>query len=326
MITIKIITNGYIEMADSIEKNTIEERVLAACNELYAGGTKPTVRLVLSMLPDISSTSTIHKYFALWKEELEANQKSLYDKLGFSSGFTQSFMKEITRFSVEAEQRYKEQAQDANEQRDVAIDGLSKSEDRLHKQNALIEQNEKEIKELQSELIKVQEKSKAELASLEKSNEVIVTELRQQLVNSTNINDALSKTNEALRTDISKAELKLEGNQEYVAEVKTQNSSLNTDNKALNAALAELTKTVATQEAVLSGNEKLIKNLESATSSAQKEASKSDSERLSVAQLLETTRSHLDDSKEQLAQAIEKMSELRKTVDEQSTVIAKLTA
>ncbi|MEY8216114.1 MAG: DNA-binding protein, partial [Colwellia sp.] len=76
-------------MATSDRTGSIQERVNDICSELYADGTKPTVRLVRSMLSDVKSTSTVHKYFANWKKELEANQQSLYDKLGFSSEFTQ---------------------------------------------------------------------------------------------------------------------------------------------------------------------------------------------------------------------------------------------
>ena len=313
-------------MSDLIVSNTIQERVTTICNDLYANGTKPSVRVVLSMLPDIHSTSTVHKYFSTWKKELEASQKSLYDKLGFSSEFTQSFMKEITRFSVEAEQRYKQQAQDAIEQQEVALEDLSRSEERLHKQTALIEQKDNELREIQTELVRVQENTKAELSSLEKSNEAIVVELRQQLVNAEETNNTLAAANESLRTNIARADLKLESNQEYVTEVKSQNSTVTTENKELNKAVAELSKQVATQEVVISGNAKLIENLESTSASAQLEASKSDTERLAANQLLEATRSHLDDSKNELVQANEKNAELRKTVDEQSLVIAKLTS
>ena len=103
----------------------MQERVNEICNELYSKGEKVSVRVILTFLPDVSSTSTVHKYYANWRKELEANEKSLYDKLGFSPEFTQMFMKEISRFSVEAEQRYKGIADEANEQRDTAIDELT---------------------------------------------------------------------------------------------------------------------------------------------------------------------------------------------------------
>jgi len=320
------------DMAAINSTNSIQERVNDICNELYADGTKPTVRLVRSMLADIKSTSTVHKYFANWKKELEANQQSLYDKLGFSSEFTQGFMKEITRFSIEAEQRYKEQSQDASEQRDAALEDLSTSEERLHKQAAVLEQLEKECKELQTELIKAGEASKAELAKQEAANKVIVAELRQQLSDEKKENNALVSSNETLRTDIAKSELRLEGNQQYVTEVKSQNSELVDENKQLNHQFANSNKTLAGLEATISGNNKLIENLEDLKELAQQEASKATVERQTLMASLDKTRNAQDSLNSELASTKEQLNEadlsaltLRKTIDEQSSVIAKLT-
>jgi len=311
---------------------SIQERVNDVCNGLYADGTKPTVRLVRSILADVKSTSTVHKYFANWKNELEANQQSLYDKLGFSSEFTQGFMKEITRFSIEAEQRYKEQAHDAGEQRDVALDDLSASEERLYKQAAVVEQLENECKELQKELIKTGQASKAELAKQETANKVIVAELRQQLTDEKKENNTLLSSNENLRTEIAKSELRLEGNQQYVTEVKSRNSELIADNKELNTQFATSNKTLARLEATISGNEKLISSIEMSSKLAKEEASQSVSERKSLITSLDKTRSTLDSLnsdvasyKEQINNANMSALAFRKTIDEQSSVITKLT-
>ncbi|GEA09169.1 hypothetical protein KUL42_39300 [Alteromonas sp. KUL42] len=288
------------------------------------------------MLPDVSSTSTVHKYFANWKKELEANQQSLYDKLGFSSEFTQSFMKEITRFGVEAEQRYKEQAQDANEQRDLALDDLERSEDRLHKQNSLVSQLEREVAELQQELATVKAEAKSELqktnelnrAALDKENEThtaIVTELRQQLTQSTQEAKSLHQTNEELRTEIAKAELKLEGNQQYVDEVKAQNAALVDDNKLLNKELAAINKTLASQETELTVNSKLINSLESSTNEYKKYMASAESELSSLKLTNQHLSKQLETVTEKLDRANTSNTELRKTLEEQSSVIAKLT-
>ena len=326
------------------EQNSIQERVSSICNDLYSKGTRPSIRLVLSMLPDVSSTSTVHKYFANWKKELEANQQSLYDRLGFSSEFTQSFMKEITRFGVEAEQRYKEQAVDSNDQRDIAIEELEKTEEKLHKQNAIIEQQQKEIKELQTEVIKVQDKLKADLSAEQQSNKVIVAELRQQLLEANNENKTLSSNNENLRTEIAKAELKLEGNQEYVNEVKTQNADLVKDNKELNKNIASLSKNIASYEATLSGNEKLITNLEASAKSNAENLTKINDEIAEYKNnvidlgnelnrsnkinetLKEKLKEQLDNSNEKLLEANKTISNLNNTNKEQSSVITQLTA
>lgn len=72
-------------------------------------------------------------------------------------------------------------------------------------------------------------------------------------------------TNEVLRTEVAKAELKLEGNEQYVLEVKEQNQAVNADNKALNQIVSELNRMLAGCEAAIKGNEKLIGQLESKT-------------------------------------------------------------
>ncbi|TOK17651.1 hypothetical protein CGI23_25280, partial [Vibrio parahaemolyticus] len=42
----------------------MQERVNEICNELYSKGEKVSVRVILTFLPDVSSTSTVHKYYA----------------------------------------------------------------------------------------------------------------------------------------------------------------------------------------------------------------------------------------------------------------------
>ena len=207
------------------DKN-MQDRVSEICNDLYGRGEKVSVRVILTYLPDISSTSTVHKYYANWRKELEANEKSLYDKLGFSSEFTQMFMKEISRFSVEAEQRYKGIADEANEQRDTAIEELAKAEERLHKQTAVVEQQGKEIATLKADRSADEKAHISEIEKLNNSHEVLVQELRSRIVQLEKDLTDTTKTNESLRTDLAKSQLKLESNQDYVNEVKAKQESL----------------------------------------------------------------------------------------------------
>lgn len=310
-------------MKTTTEQNSIQDRVTAICNDLYTKGTKPSVRIVLSMLPDISSTSTVHKYFSNWKKELEANQQSLYEKLGFSSEFTQSFMKEITRFGVEAEQRYKELSVDANEQRDIAVEDLGRSEEKQYKQSALLEQSQKEISELQKELFKVQENAKAELTQENESNRVIVQELRDQLSDLKSNGKELTLTNELLRTEIAKAELRLEGNEQYVQEVKTQNQFIMTDNKELNVTISELNKTLAGYEATLSGNKQLIMNLEAHNTELQSLFVRAEDARQilvievsSIRKDLDVAKSIQSETKDKLNSALAQSTEFKSSMNE----------
>jgi len=323
-------------MSAGSENNRIQEQVNAICNELYAKGTKPTVRLVLSMLPDVSSTSTVHKYFANWRREIEANQQSLYDKLGFSKEFAQSFMKEITRFSVEAEQRYKQMAMDANEQRDSALDDLARSEDRLFKQNAVIDQLEKENEQLKQALAATKAEAKAELqktielsnAALEKergTHSAVVSELRQQLKQDSEKVASLSESNEQLRTEIAKARLKLEGNQQYVDEVKAQSVSLIAENKELAREIAELNRRLAGQEATLNGNTRLIENLEATIKENSSKLNQYEQERIETNLRQKTLETELSQLQKALQNEIENNNSAKKTIDEQSRVIEKFT-
>lgn len=310
---------------DTVNSKSIQDRVNDICNDLYSKGTKPSVRLVLSMLPDVSSTSTVHKYFVTWKNELQANSQSLYDKLGFSSEFTQSFMKEITRFGLEAEQRYKEQAIDANEQRDQALEDLERSEDRAYKQNAIVEQQAKEIKELQAELILVRKNLEAELAKDKKAHEATENELRKQLNDNAEINTSLREQNESLRTETAKAQLKLEGNQAFVDEVKAQNAAYLDENKELKNSLAELNATMASQAATITGNEKLVAQLDSsstkleaANKALEKANTKAETERDNLAK-------QVNEMTLKISDATNTINDLKTISTEQSQVIAALT-
>jgi chromosome segregation ATPase len=277
------------------------------------------------MLPDVSSTSTVHKYFATWKNEMDANSQSLYDKLGFSAEFTQGFMKEITRFGVQAEQRYKEQAIDANEQRDQALEDLERSEERTHKQFAVVEQQSKEIKELQTELITVKKNLEGELAKDKRAHEATVNELRQQLSKNADTSTSLLQQNETLRTEMAKAELKLEGNQEFVNEVKAQNTEYQIENKTLNKSVSDLNAILASQTATIKGNDKLVAQLETtanklegANKTIEKENIKLTVEKTSLSQ-------QANDFALKLSETTNIISELKSTMTEQSKVISTLT-
>ena len=249
---------------------SMQERVNDICNDLYSKGEKLSVRIVLAEMPDVSSTSTIHTYFKNWKQEVDANQQSLYDRLGFSPTFTKSFMEEITRFGVEAEQRYKDLAQTADEQCDHAIADLKKSEDKFYKQEAVVEQQDKQITELKSELSDTKKDFEADLSKEQKANEVIVEELRQQLAAALGENKKINKQSEDLRTNLAKAELRSEGDKNLAQEFKTQNTQLSADNKELNSTISDLSKDIASKESAIAGDNKLIYSLQS---QAEKDAS-----------------------------------------------------
>ena len=298
----------------SVNTKSPQNTVNDICNDFLRKNIKPTVRLVLAELPDISSTSTAHKYFLNWKNEQVNKQKSLFEKFGLSTEFTSSFMKEINRFSIEIEEQYKEQVQDAHEQQEQAISDLEKLESKFIKQADINNEQEIKINELHTELAKEQ-----------KSHESTIIEIRKQLTDSLNEKTKLNKYNESLRTDISKAELRLEANQEFVDEVKSQNSQLTIDNKELNSTVAELNRSLSGKESAITGNEKLIfalgneqektgkqlNNLDSINTKLQSEITSSRNE-------LSDINTKLSDEKDKLTQQVAINNELKSKLKEQT--------
>ncbi|WP_031418086.1 coiled-coil domain-containing protein [Vibrio parahaemolyticus] len=302
----------------------MQERVNEICNDLYGRGEKVSVRVILTYLPDVSSTSTVHKYYANWRKELEANEKSLYEKLGFSSEFTQMFMKEISRFSVEAEQRYKGIADEANEQRDTAIEELAKAEDRLHKQTALVEQQGKEISQLKSDITANEKAHAAELEKVKESHDVLVLELRHRIEQlEKELNEAV-KGNESLRTELAKSQLKLESNQDYVNEVKAkqeqleqQGVELQDKNQVLSNQNAKLeTQREADKELISSINERLH-DLKENADSLQTKLSESEA-------AYKTVSIELSEYKSQVNSQSQKIGSLEQMNEQQQRYIEKL--
>jgi len=104
------------------------------------------------------------------------------------------------------------------------------------------------------------------------------------------------------------------------------------EKKELNARFANSNKTLASLEATVTGNDKLISRLEASTEQAKQESSQSVLERQNLISSLEKTRSTLDSLNSDVASYKEQLNEanlsvigLKKTIDEQSSVITKLT-
>ncbi|ELA9367488.1 DNA-binding protein [Vibrio parahaemolyticus] len=224
----------------------IKDKVFSVCDELHAAGEKISIRLILSMVDEVSSSSTIHKYHAQWRDQLEANQDALYEKLGFSSQFTQMFMHEITRFSAEAERRYKESAVAATEARNEAIAELTIVEDKFLKQVALVDSLHNKLDEAILEKGALLKEHAAEMKKLQSNSDTLASELRHQI---TELQDKLQESrlsNEQLRTDFAKSELKLEQNSVLVDEVKLREEELQQEREKLSQKVSELTASLAT--------------------------------------------------------------------------------
>lgn len=232
----------------------LQERVSQICNDLYGKGEKISVRAVLSLIPDVSSTSTVHKYVKAWRDELQANQQSLMERLGFSEKFTQSFLEEFSRFNTEAEKRWREAAEQAREQAREAIEDLERIEEKYHKQQALLEQSQKAIKLLEEQ-------------SRENTNthQRIEIELRNRIDQLDKDKSSLAQTNETLRTEIAKSQLKLENNETYVTEVKENQRKMKQELQVANQKITEQGATIAKLETNTERDAKQIQDLRNST-------------------------------------------------------------
>lgn len=303
------------------QPHELGDRVKAICNDLYRSGNRVSVRLVLAQLPDVSSTSTVHKYYAEWKRELDANQQSLYDRLGFSPEFSQAFMKEITRFSVEAESRYKEMAADSDEQRAVVIEDLARADERLYKQTAVVEQLEKNLAT-----------AKTEAAEAAKGHSATLAELRQQIAELREENKTLSTTNEGLRTEVAKAQLLLESNQQYVDEVRHNHQAVVDENKQLTTRLADTAKQLARQEAENTGHQQQLQHYKETEAALRAGLEKREAEVTALHSDIRLVRQELDTAQRAATEATLKVTQLQqaqvdlqRTLAEQASVIKTFT-
>lgn len=304
-------------MNTALTGNQLQDKVTEICNELYSKGQKTSVRIVLSMLPEVNSTSTVHKYYKIWKDELEANQKSLLEKMGFSEEFTRVFMSEITRHATEAERRYRDIAEDAKDQSMRAIEDLERAEERLHKQTALLEQREQQIKTLQSEM-----------SQNTKAQEAVTQELRQQIESLNKQVSELGDSNERLRTDLAKNELLLDGNKELVETTKAQNVQLSEEIKSLNSELVSNAKEITKLESKQESQEALIVELKETKTTLVEQNKVMDADLRSANQErhgLQTSLTTLQSTEQKLSDkvnvATDELSQLKATITQQNETI-----
>lgn len=302
-------------MDTPISANQMQDKVNAICNDLYAKGQKVSVRVVLSMMPEVSSTSTVHKYYKQWKEELEANQKSLLEKMGFSPEFTRVFMAEITRHATEAERRYREIADDAKEQSAKAIEDLERVEERLHKQTAVLEQKDNLIKTLQ-----------AELAETKKTQEAVSAELRLQIDELTKIANEKAEVADRLRTELAKKELQLENNQQAAASITEENESLREQVKEKVEQMIEQAKAITRLESSLDAKTALLDELKQDKQSLSQKNQDLDAELRDLQQSRYSQQTSLNEAQSREQNAQTRIDDLVKAIAEAKATIAQQSA
>jgi chromosome segregation ATPase len=306
----------------TVEQSDIESQVFEICDRLTANEEKLSNRIILAHLDGITSTSTVHAPFKKWRELREANKKKFMENLRFSDSLAEAIADEIAKHSAASDKRSRALAEAANEQTQEAIEDLRSLEIRLKNEMLLLDQAKKDKVILQKQL---DEEGKG--------HQTLVKELRQQLEVQLSDNKSLAQSNESLRTDVAKAELKLEGNETHVAEVKEQNQALMSDNKSLNKEVSSLSMSIASKESTIAGQSKLVEQYENAQKQSQQNIQKLESayselsvEKKELRGQLDSVQRALSDAKEKLHAETKSKEYLQKTADEQSSVISKLTA
>lgn len=286
------------QVTDSNQDDTsIKKKVFEICSSLHSQKQKVTVRLVLSLLPDVKSTSTVHKYHKQWKEEIEAKQELLLKEHGLSKEFQTAFFHEITRFSSEAKLKYEDHNQELMEERAIAVTGLAEAESTVAILTDQVEQMRAEIMELnqQSKLIDSEHNSALEIQAASHTNKIET--LEKQLKDSNVDKQALIELNELQRTSVAKMELQLES----VPELKETITSLSNEVKQSGLTNDESQRLIAKlQQQVVGANETIdstSQRLDVALSSQKQ-----------VEQDLLDTRTNLTESKVTLATQTEKLS------------------
>jgi chromosome segregation ATPase len=317
----------------------IKDKVFNVCDDLHAKGEKISIRLILSLIDEVASTSTIHKYHALWRDQLEANQDALYEKLGFSSQFTQIFMSEISRFSAEAERRYKESAVTATESRNEAIEALTKVEDKYLKQEALVDSLQQKLDEQIVERGIKHKEHQAEIKGLQSNFETLETEMRNQIKALEAKLIESQASGESLRTELAKAQLKLEQNKILVDEVKLKEEENYQEKENLRKQLSEQNINLATaksSEAAAVESKRIIDGLyrELKADLAEREAELKDlrakanelvrvqSERDSGQKMIEQLNSNLKSATTQVSDALEARVDAEAELERQSRDLA----
>lgn len=260
----------------------IENEVFAICNKLYSANEKISTRIILNLLPNIKSTSTIHTYFTQWKDNLEKEQSFLIEKLGFSSNFTKAFSAEIARYTLESENKYKEIALSAKEQTAHAVDDLATMESLVTKKDDQLSQLKIELNNINQQLnLSVSKLSDHKIETTKKidslNNEI---KIRQKTINDLNIEIAKNQLigeqhtiaiqslnkQSSIKTEQDKTiavlESKLASITDQLTEYKARDKEKSiTENKLRN----ELSATNKDAQSLLDSNKELINSLESMT-------------------------------------------------------------
>ncbi|WP_127471972.1 hypothetical protein [Thiomicrorhabdus aquaedulcis] len=229
----------------------IQRIVDETLDEMYARKEKLSIRSLIDRVGTdvISSTSTASKYKRSWDDRRLARENELFDRLGFSSEFTQAFMQEISRFSADIESRTRKSSEDLRTDNSELERELERVERLAKDFEILATQKEKEIgtlnqrieseKQSQKHALESQGKDhKHELETLQTKYQTQISETEKQYRQLTEKVLELQTIIEELRRNLAQADLRLESlksledtNSKLLNQVSELNTQLS-DNKA----------------------------------------------------------------------------------------------
>ena len=227
-------------------------KIFDICNELFAKNQKITTRYILSLVPDVKSLATAQKYVKLWREEIDAKQKSMMDMLGFSEAFTKTFSEEIARHTAAAELHFKKVYESEKERSEELLSDLNEIESSYLRQQAVEAQLRESNEDLKRQLILANNTSTESINLLEEEVEMLKGEI-----------DKSRNLNEELRINIATQKLIADSAITDSDKAKGKVTGLSESLEALTAENTELKSTVSVLETKLSSRIERFEELQS---------------------------------------------------------------
>lgn len=277
----------------TVEQSQIEREVFAICDDLSAKDEKISVRIILSYLDGITSTSTVHAPLKKWRDIRKAKKQQVIENLKFSPALAEAVADEISRHTAESDRLAMEEVKAINEQNKELIDDLQLVEKRLSEETLLLQTAHSAYSSLEK---KINEQSR--------SHDTLVKELRAQIADLNHVNSELRSSKEMLRTEIAKIELKGEGNAAELIDTKERLKALSEDNKMLNTENNKLNNEHARLSTQSDYMNKILETLERDNQTLKTELQSLNLHSSKISEELATVKVHDDGSKQVLEQYI----------------------
>ncbi|CAH6901135.1 conserved hypothetical protein [Vibrio chagasii] len=254
----------YYPMSDiSTQKDLTAEqlqrrqRVFEICDSLFVKGEKTSVRNVLSMMPDVKSTSTINVDVREWNTQAKNKRMDLFRERGFSDEFVELFSTEITRLSAAKDAEHNAEVLMYKDEADLANELLLKTEGELELAGVKLDESNSTISLKDKEITKL----KTELAQSEKNCEGIEKRLTGE------IGDLQDKLNnqkidlDKAQSELAKTEVKHENQETLISNLETQLNECRNKISELSDTVTQKSGEIIRFETQAQGDVQLIKEL-----------------------------------------------------------------